>query len=355
MWRTRGHAEAVALLQGSLADGRMSHAYLFTGAAHTGKATLAVELAMALNCTTWQGEAKPSLFAEEAAPSGPPAPCYECASCRKVLAGAHPDVSVVEHWTAEKLSIVDQVRTIQYASALHPFEGRWKVYVLLNAEELTLAAQNALLKTLEEPAATVCLILTAPSARALLPTVVSRCQQVQLRTPSREAIAQALVDLRDMAPEKAEELAGLAGGNIGWALDAAQNQALLEGRSAALDQLAEVLGASVQRRFKIAEELAAAATGDPEEVDERLQLWLGWLRDALLVAEGLETRIVHEDRQAEIRAAAAALGARPLAAAVQVLQRTRNHLAGSTNTRLALEVLMLKLPELGKPAAAGSR
>src|SRR5205085_10132053 len=117
MWRTRGHDGVVDLLKTSLAQGRVSHAYLITGPDHAGKSTLARELAMALNCTTWQGEPQGSLFgAIEPTARGEPGPCYECAACRKGLAGSHPDLMLVEQWTTGERGIVDQIRGIQYAA-----------------------------------------------------------------------------------------------------------------------------------------------------------------------------------------------------------------------------------------------
>src|SRR5205085_6591389 len=118
-------------------------------------------------------------------------------------------------------------------SELLPFEGRRKVYVMLDAEDMPPAAQNTLLKTLEEPAPTVCLILTAATARALLPTVVSRCQQIQLRAPSTAAISEALIELKGSDPAEAEKLAELANGRIGWALSAVEDPSLLELRGSA--------------------------------------------------------------------------------------------------------------------------
>lgn len=329
----------------SLAQGRISHAYLIVGPDHVGKATLARELAMALNCTAWQGEAAPSLFAGvEPAATAQPGPCYECPPCLKALAGSHPDVLIVEQWSTDRGGITDQVRSIQYASGLMPFEGRWKAYVLLNAEDLTVPAQNALLKTLEEPAATVCLILTAATPRALLPTVVSRCQQLQLRPPSAEAIAAALIELRQLPPGQAEELAGLAAGRIGWALQAAEDPSLLETRQAAVQQIATVLSSGVTQRFRVAEDLAA---GQPQSIDDALELWLSWLRDLLLLSEGLESRVVNQDQIEALRAVASELESRQIQAAVRAVQEARSHVAGSVNTRLALEVLMLRLPSIG--------
>ncbi|MDE3074525.1 MAG: hypothetical protein KGJ86_03770 [Chloroflexota bacterium] len=347
MWRTRGHEGALERLKRALAGGSTTHAYLLTGPARVGKATLARELAMALNCTAWQGEARPSLFdAVGEISAGEPAPCYQCPSCLKVLAGAHPDVMIVEQWVAARTPIIDQVRAIQYASGLLPYEGRWKVYVLLNAEDLTLPAQNALLKTLEEPAETVRLILTAPSAQSLLPTVVSRCQQIALRPVGRNDIAAALRELREVEEERSRFLATVANGRLGWALEAAGDDALLQAREAAFGQLRRALYGDTAERFRIAEELAAQAASRPEATIDVLQLWLGWLRDLLLLLEGCGDLIGGVDQSEALTAAAEELDSRAAQSCIQALQRAIAQTQSSTNTRLALEVLMLRLPSL---------
>jgi len=350
MWRTRGHGAAIDLLKSSLAQDRISHAYLIAGPERIGKSTLARELAMALNCTTWQGEPQGTLFgAVEAPVNAEPGPCYQCGACLKALAGSHPDLFLVEEWTTERGLMTDQVRSIQYGSGLLPFEGRRKVYVLLNAEDMTMAAQNTLLKTLEEPAPTVCLILTATTPRALLPTVVSRCQQLQLRAPSPEQIADALAALKDLERPRAQELAGLAAGRIGWALAAAEDPTLLELRQAALSQLSEALRGDTVQRFRLAE---ALASGDPQTIDDVLELWLNWLRDVLLLVEGCESRIVNRDQIEFLRQAAGRLGSRAIQDAIRAVQAARGQVAGAINTRMALEVLMLRLPALNLPLAA---
>ncbi|HEY8695553.1 MAG TPA: DNA polymerase III subunit delta' C-terminal domain-containing protein [Chloroflexota bacterium] len=349
MWKTRGHEAAIELLKSSLGQDRVSHAYLITGPERIGKATLTRELAMALNCTAWQGEAQPTLFGEAEVVDAEPGPCYHCASCLKALAGSHPDILVIEEWTTERGSMTDQVRSIQYGSGLLPFEGHRKVYLLLNAEDMTGAAQNTLLKTLEEPAPTVCLILTAATPRALLPTVVSRCQHLQLRAPSAEAIAEALVDMRETELERARQLAAFAAGRIGWALAAAGDPALLEQRQAALDALAAALGGGTVPRFRLAETLAAS---DPEAVDDVLELWLSWLRDLLLVVEGLPDRAVNRDQLDRLQVAASQLRGRDVQAAIRSVQAARSQVAGAINTRMALEVLALRLPRLVPSPAA---
>jgi DNA polymerase III subunit delta' len=354
VWRTRGHDAAVDLLKSSLEQDRIAHAYLITGPERIGKGTLARELGMALNCTAWQGESQPTMFADLELAGAEPGPCYRCAACLKALAASHPDMLVIEEWTTERGSMTDQVRAIQYGSGLLPFEGRRKVYLLLNAEGMTPAAQNTLLKTLEEPAATVCLILTASTPRALLPTVVSRCQHIQLRPPSAEAIEAALIESTELDADRARTLAALAAGRIGWALAAAADPSLLEQRQMALESLVQALRGGTVQRFRLAE--SVAASGD-QAADDTLELWLSWLRDLLLVSEGLPNRVVNRDQLDSLQAPAAQLASREIQAAIRAVQVARGQVDSAINTRMALEVLMLRLPRFRAPSPvpAGER
>jgi DNA polymerase-3 subunit delta' len=160
-WSVIGHEWAVRLLSGQIAAGRTRHAYLFTGAPGLGKTTLAMRLAQAFNCI-----------------GGSP-PCNKCRPCDLIGRGGHPDVLIVQ---PEGTSIkIEAIRDLQAALTLRPLEARFRVALILNANRLTDAAADALLKTLEEPPATARLLLTSESAEATLPTIVSRCQVITLR------------------------------------------------------------------------------------------------------------------------------------------------------------------------------
>ena len=141
-------------------------------------------------------------------------------------------------------------------------------------------------------------------------------------------------------------LAALSAGRIGWAMDVAEDPSLLEQRQAALDAVSQALSAGTVQRFRLAEALAAR---DPQTVDDVLELWLSWLRDALLVIEDCAEHIVNRDQEPHIRAAAAALNSLDLQRAIRAVQAARAQVAGAINTRMALEVLMLHLP--ATPAA----
>jgi len=322
-----GHEWAVDLLLHGLSGGRVSHATLIVGPPYIGKTTLARWFAQALNCT-----------------GGLPEPCGECPSCRKLSSGNHPDVQILDA-PGQTLKI-SEVRDLQHDLSLSPYEGRWRVALLCDFERATVEAANALLKTLEEPAAQVVLLLTALEAGALLPTIVSRCQVLSLRPLPLAQVKDALVARWGADPVQAELLAYLSGGRLGWAVRALADQALLARRAERLDDLVTLSAEGRVERLAY----AAALSRDPALAREVLALWLGWWHDVLLLASGSQVNVTNVDRLAALRQQAGQVSLRQAQRMVARLRSIVNNLDQNVNLRLALEVLLLSLPS---PAPSG--
>lgn len=347
MWSIIGHERAVAVLERSLTEGRLAHAYLITGPADVGKRRLALDLAKAVNCT------------------GSPAPCSGCRACRRIEAGRHSDVEVIgvgglcdqadhDHARDGSKDIkICQIRRIERVIALRPFEGRTRVIVIDPASALNAFAADALLKTLEEPPAQVLLLLLAADAAELPETVVSRARRIALGPVPLARIREELARQR-VEPAHADLLARLSGGRIGWALRHGSDGNLLREREQRLQQLEALLGSSAAERMKLAGQLAARFTAAREEVFAQLDLWLGWGRDLLLVAEGCNDLVANCDRLSSLRAVARLMSPGEIVQALNALRACRRQLGDNANVRLALEVLVLRLPGPVKREEAGS-
>lgn len=324
-WPILGHDWAVTQLDRAVHDQHVAHAYLISGPAHIGKATLAKALALALNCTADQR------------------PCSAqsaCRSCTLIAAGKHPDVQVIE--PEGRTLKIDQVRALEHELALRPVEGRYRVAILDQFETATIEAQNALLKTLEEPPGYVVLILVAADAELLLQTIVSRCQSIALRPLTVAQVRDALLAAKSIDATRADLLAHLSGGRLGWAINAAKDETVLATRAQALDDLLRLLRADRVARFAYAEDL----TRKDGRARETLDLWRTWWRDVLLAASGSAAELVNLDRVEQIREVAQQIDVAKAKSAAEACGRALWQIDHNATARLVVEVLLLDLPTL---------
>jgi DNA polymerase-3 subunit delta' len=217
--------------------------------------------------------------------------------------------------------------------------------VLHDAERLSEAASNAMLKTLEEPPPYATLVLVANTAGDLLPTIVSRCQPLKLRPVPREQVASALRAQRNLAAGDAELLAAWSGGRIGWALHMVDAPDELEARQSQLDELAALAGQPRADAFRWAEERAKEyRSGEQAAVFAALELWQSWWRDVMLTAAGCPEAVVHVDRREDLERAAGRYSLAEVQAFVRRIAEVARQLRENVNPQLALENVLLHLP-----------
>lgn len=369
-WQTIGHDKAVSTLARSMESGRMAHAWLLAGPPQVGKMTLALDLARMVNCTVEDAGNKP---------------CGECRQCQRISDSLHADVRIISQGgssggvTRRTAISVEQIREAQREAVLKPYEGRYRVFIIEDAENFTQEAANALLKMLEEPPEDVIFVLLAsevrensedesagfitysaeheqdrvaalldavPQVGGILPTILSRCQTLELR-PLPASTVQRELELRfNLPPDDATEIARVSKGRFGWALEAASDPKVLARRSERLDEIESVLAGGLDDKFAYAERRAASFGRGREAVYDELQLWLDWWRDVLVVREGNDNLALNLSRLDALKAAASGCESTQVVGAIRAIQEATSMLESNVNPRLCIEGMMLRMPQL---------
>jgi len=341
-----GNARALAAVQRALSGGSPPHAWLFAGPAGVGKASLARWLAQAVNC------AQSGVHSDE---RGAPEPCGECAQCSRIARGIHSDVIIVtipppEDGVQHKDISVDQVREIEQAVALAPFEGRTRVAIIDPADAMSAGAQNAFLKTLEEPPPNAVFVLVATREDDLLPTVRSRCRKVEFGLVAAGEIEAALRE-RGADEEQARLLSRLAEGRPERALMLAADPKRLDKRRELLEEASALAGMPMADLMDLTERMARQFRERREAVFDRLSAWLSWWRDVLLVQSGAGDGIANVDLTAALGADAGRYDRADVLAFVQALITCRERLEANVQARIALDATLVLAPRVRTTAA----
>jgi len=337
-WNLIGHEWAVDMLKKHVANGTTRHAYLFAGPPGLGRRTLALRFAQALNCQT---------------PVEAGIPCGECRNCRQIAAMQHADLSVIEPTIKDPDNSkglipapngeirIQQIRELQKTINLKPYQSRYRVLIFLRFHQASVEASNALLKTLEEAPSYAVLILTADNPEQLLPTIVSRCEVLRLRSVGIAEVQKAL-ESRGVESSRAKLIAHISGGRFGYALQLIENGSLLEKREERLNDLQGLISASRVEKFVYADKLSR----DKEAMRQAILIWLSYWRDVMLRSVQAETPLVNVDRNVEIEDLAGRLDLSAARTVVSGLEDVLEKMERNVNSRLLAEVLLLDLPKV---------
>ena len=331
-WDVWGHEWAEALLKKHIAGGLTRHAYLFTGAPGIGRRTLALAFVKALYC---QDPPEPGEF------------CGSCRNCRQLDKLQHTDLFIGQAAAPGETLKIDTVREIQHNLNMQPYAAPWRTALFLRFEEANLNAQNALLKTLEEPTPLSKLLLTASNENALLPTISSRCEVIRLRPMALTDLSKKLESSRMMLPDDARRLAHLAAGRAGYALRLADTPDEVERIISIASDGVEMLSADTVQRFAY-----AAAFKDVKKrpvLRETLQIWQSLFRDLLLfsTSEDEDTLpISFTDLRDSLKGLAEKGSPEIFRKSLSEINRMIMYLNANANLQLLAENLLLNFPNL---------
>jgi DNA polymerase III subunit delta' len=319
-----GHQKQVEIVRQALNNGRLHHAYLFVGMEGVGKKTIALDLAKAIHCSAATGDF-----------------CGGCADCARIQDGNHPDVRIIEPLAGKKEISIQQIRELEKELNFRSFSGKKKIAILDPATLMNLSAQNALLKTLEEPPRDSLLILVAANGGALLPTLRSRCLRISFGPLARDLISGFLVFRKGFAAETAEFLAAMSLGSLG-AVVSIDTQELLERRREWVRLISGVRAGDYRAAIDAAEALAGS-----KEDSLRFLEWIeSWFRDLLVYSATQNPQaVVNVDMLPQIQQQSATADCERLFSRIAEAKAAVGGIQRNLNRRMVIEDLLLNTVE----------
>ena len=325
----------IRILTTLLKNGTLPHALLFTGTAGVGKQAAALALAMVCNCRSeTSGLTTEKGFEQDVAKSALES-CGVCKSCRKILANNHPDIIQVQ--PRGPIIKIEQIRTLLQTLSMKPYEAKMRVVIISEAQCMNAAASNALLKILEEPPDRSMLVLIANHPSELLPTIASRCQQLQFSRIPEKQLASRIVKSHGLDLQTAGIIAAMANGSLSNA-QAMMDENWLLSRKWLIAEMRRLSLQPMTRLLALAEKLAR----EKESLAGRLEIIKSWYRD-LIINRYDARKIINQDVADPIRRAASQTDTLKHLSKLDAVQKAQSRLKTNTNLRLSMERLLIHL------------
>lgn len=320
-----GHGNVIELLQKSIEMDKISHAYILNGEKGCGKKKVADAFCLALQC-------------EKGGVDG----CMECHACKQVISGSHPDViSLVRE--KENTIGVDEIRTqINNDVQIKPYNSKYKIYMIEDAHLMTEQAQNALLKTIEEPPEYVIIMLLTSNSEKLLPTIVSRCVMLNLRPVNLTKIKNYLMQEMQIPDYKADVCAAFSQGNVGRAIKLAKSDDFNDMKNTTLRLVRNISSMEIYQMVEYIHEIQETKMN----ITEFLDLLLVWYRDVLMFKTTNDAnRIIFKEELAEIRKQASRSSYEGIENIIQAVKTGKARIEARVNIDLTLELLLSAMKE----------
>ena len=320
-----GHKDILKYISSAVENNRVSHAYILNGERGSGKKMLANLFAMTLLCETGDNE-----------------PCGKCHSCKQAESGNHPDIIRVTHEKPNSIS-VDDIRTqVNNTVDIKPYQGPYKVYLIPQADMMTPQAQNAILKTIEEPPSYAVFLLLTENAETLLPTINSRCVMLKLRNIKDTLIKKYLMENLEIPDYKADMCTAFAQGNMGRAIILANSDHFNEIREEAVQLLKHISEMELNEIVAAVKNISVYKL----EITDYLDIIMIWYRDVLLYKATKEIdKVVFKDQLQSIKEQARKSSYEGIELILESLEKAKARLKANVNFDLVMELLFLTIKE----------
>lgn len=320
-----GHRDIIGYIQEAVQQNKVSHAYILNGQRGSGKKLLAKLFAMTLQCE-----------------SGKADPCGECRSCIQAQNNNQPDIITIRHEKPASISVDDIREQLNGDIMIKPYSSPYKIYIIPEADLLTVQAQNALLKTIEEPPEYAVIFLLTENADSLLPTIRSRCVMLKLRNIKDKLVKKYLMEQLEVPDYQAELCAAFAQGNIGRAILLAKSEHFNEIKEEAIQLLKYIDEMELHEIVSAIKEINKYKL----EVTDYLDIITIWYRDVLLYKATKDVGgLVFGDQLKYIKAKAAKSSYEGIETILSAIEKAKVRLKANVNFDLVIELLLLTLKE----------
>ena len=320
-----GHSEIIQYIQNAVTEDKVSHAYILNGEKGSGKKMLAGLFAQTLQCEKGGAE-----------------PCYECHSCKQAVSGNHPDIIWVTHEKPNSISVDDIRVQINGDIQVKPYNGKYKIYIVPDADMMTVQAQNALLKTIEEPPAYAIIMLLTANEGMLLPTIKSRCVTLTMKPVPLPLIRQYLMEELQIPDYRADICAAFSQGDVGKAKRLALSDSFGEMLEHALHMVKYI---SEMEPSDLVEDLKKINTYKMD-IQDYLDLLTVWYRDVLMFKATCDANnLVFSNELNSIRDKAKDSSYEGLECIIKALEKAKVRLNANVNFDMAMELLLLTMKE----------
>lgn len=320
-----GHEKIISYFRNAIAMDKVSHAYILNGPDQSGKTMLAEAFAAALQC-------------EENGTD----PCGKCRSCRQAEGKNQPDIIYVTHDKPNTLGVEDIRTQVNEDIYLKPYSSRYKVYIIDEAEKMNVQAQNALLKTMEEPPAYAVILLLTDNADGFLPTVLSRCVRLDLKAVPDETIRRFLTEEKQIPGHQADICTAFARGNVGKAVSLAGSEDFNRIKSAVLELLKRIKDIELYEMTQAVRQI----TEYKLEINDYFDLMMIWYRDVLLYKATADVnRLVFREEIYHIKKAASQSSYAGIEEVLKALDKAKQRMRANVNFELLMELLLMTMKE----------
>ena len=322
-----GHKNVIQYIENAVKNDMISHAYILNGEKGAGKQMLANIFAMSLQCQNRGDKAEA---------------CGVCQSCKQAKNNNQPDIIKVTHEKTNTISIDDIREQVNNDIVIKPYSSKYKIYIIPDADMMSVQAQNALLKTIEEPPEYAIIFLLTENAGVLLPTIRSRCVMLKLRNVKDPLIKKYLMERMQIPDYKADVCVAFAQGNIGRAIMLATSEHFNEIREEAVRLLRELHEMDLEELESAVKKITAYKM----EISDYMDVLSIWYRDVLIYKATMEVdRVVFSDQLRYIKERANKSSYEGIENILEAIEKAKARLKANVNFELTMELLLLTIKE----------